>query len=84
MNTKTPKTTKEKKILKATKDTNLAKLVWEHPDTAEVLTDYGLHCVGCFASTFDTIEAGCKVHGMSDDDITELIDRINEVIEFKE
>lgn len=77
-------TSKKAKTEKVTKDTNLAKLVWTYPETAEILLDYGLHCVGCVASSFDTLEAGCKVHGMTDEDISELVDRINEVIEFKE
>jgi hybrid cluster-associated redox disulfide protein len=72
------------KFKKITKDTNLAKLLWEHPETAEILVDYGLHCIGCAASSYDTLEAGCKVHGLDDETISELVDRINEVIEFKE
>jgi len=40
--------------------------------------------VGCFANSFDTIEMGAKVHGMSDQEINEIVDRINEAIEFKE
>ncbi len=67
-----------------TKDTNLGELVFRYPDTAEVLLDYGLHCVGCFASTFDTIEAGCRIHGMSNEEIEEIVERLNEVINFKE
>lgn len=67
-----------------TKDSNLAEVVYKYPETAEVLMDYGLHCVGCFASAYDTIEAGAKVHGLSDKDIEEMVVRINEVIKFKE
>lgn len=79
--TPTVKTTTE---MNATKDTNLAELVQKYPDTAETLLDYGLHCVGCFANAFDTIEMGAKVHGMSDEEIQEMIDRINEVIRYNE
>jgi hybrid cluster-associated redox disulfide protein len=70
--------------LRVTKDTNLADLLFKHPATAEVLTDFGLHCVGCFASSFDTIEAGALVHGFSQKDIEELVARLNEVVEFGE
>ena len=75
------KTTKEHKV---TKDHNLGELVFAYPKTAEVLLDYGLHCVGCGAMHFDTIEAGAKLHGFTDDEVEELVVRINEVIEFKE
>lgn len=74
----------KKEIVNITKDMNLGEVVYKYPETAEVLTDYGLHCVGCFANAFDTIEAGAKIHGMSDDEIEEMIDRVNEVINFGE
>ncbi|HLD51417.1 hypothetical protein A3K34_00050 [candidate division WWE3 bacterium RIFOXYC1_FULL_40_10] len=73
-----------KKIDKITKDSNIAQLVFKYPAMEEVLMDYGLHCVGCFASSFDTIEQGAKVHGLSDEEIEEMIGRINEVLEFGE
>ena len=69
---------------KVTKATNLAELISDHPETAEVLLDYGLHCVGCVASHFDTVEAGAKIHGYSEEEIQEMVDRINEVIEHGE
>ena len=69
---------------KIRKDSNLAEVVFKYPLAAEILLDYGLHCVGCFANSFDTIEMGAKVHGMSDEEINEIVDRINEAIEFKE
>jgi hybrid cluster-associated redox disulfide protein len=67
-----------------TKENNLGELVAKYPDTVEVLLDFGLHCVGCIASSFDTIEDGCKVHGMSDEEIDELLERLNEVVNYKE
>lgn len=70
--------------LKITKDTNLGELVLKHPETAEVLLDYGLHCVGCIASSFDTIEAGAKVHGMSEEEISDMVERLNEIVNVKE
>jgi hybrid cluster-associated redox disulfide protein len=70
--------------IKVDRDTNLAKVIYKYPDVAEILTDYGLHCVGCFLNAFDTLEAGAKVHGLSDENIEEMIKRINEVIEFGE
>lgn len=75
------KSTKPKKI---TKDYNLGELVSKYPQTIEVLLDYGLHCVGCGAMFFDSIEAGAKIHGYSDEEIDELVLRINEVIKYNE
>ena len=62
-----------------TKDMNLADVLFKYPETAEVFTDYGLHCVGCFAASFDTIEMGAKIHQLTDDEIKEMIERVNEV-----
>lgn len=67
-----------------TKETNLAELIFRYPEAAEVLLDYGLHCVGCVANSFDSVEAGAKVHGYTDVEIQEMVDRVNEVLEFGE
>lgn len=69
---------------KITKDNNLAELIQNHPVLEEVLLDYGLHCVGCALNAFDSVEDGAKIHGMDDEEIQELVDRINEVIETGE
>lgn len=74
----------DKKEIKITKDVNLSELVYKYPETEEVLLDYGLHCAGCIASSFDTLEAGAKVHGLVDKDIDELVERINEVVNYHE
>lgn len=62
-----------------TKDMNMADVIFKYPETAEVFTDYGLHCVGCFASSFDTLEMGAQVHQLSDEEIEEMVERANEV-----
>jgi len=67
-----------------TKDMNLGEVVFKYPEAAEVLTDYGLSCVGCFASSFDSIEQGAKVHQLSDEELDEMLARINEVVNYGE
>ena len=74
----------KKENKKIEKDVNLAELVQKYPQTVEVLMDYGMHCVGCIASAFDSLEMGAKAHKMTDADIEELLVRINEVVSFKE
>lgn len=71
-------------VKKITKDMNLGEVVFKYPDLAEVLLDYGLHCVSCFASSMDTIEMGAKVHGMADKEVDEMVQRLNEVLETEE
>ncbi len=66
---------------KVTRKDNLAEVIFKYPQAAEVLTDYGLHCVGCFASSFDTINDASVIHSMSDEEIDEMVERVNEVLE---
>ncbi|PJA40292.1 disulfide oxidoreductase [candidate division WWE3 bacterium CG_4_9_14_3_um_filter_34_6] len=68
------------KIKKITKESNIAEIVNEHPEVVEVLTAFGLHCVGCFASAFDTIGEGAQIHGMIDEEIDEMIKEANKVL----
>lgn len=70
--------------VKIKRDMNLAEVIFKYPQLAEVLLDFGLHCVGCMANSFDTIEMGAKVHGMSDQEIEEMVARLNEVIDHGE
>lgn len=62
---------------KVTKEMLLADVIQLHPHSAEIMLEYGLHCVGCFANQFDTVEQGALIHGISEEDISEMIDRIN-------
>ncbi len=61
---------------------NIGELVAKHPELAQVLSeDYGLHCAGCFAASFDTLEQGAKVHGFDDKEIEEMISRLEKKVE---
>ena len=64
-----------------TKDMNIGEAVQKHREAAFVMFKYGLHCIGCHVSAFESIESGCKGHGMPDDVIDEMIDEINKTIE---
>lgn len=63
-----------------TKDMLLGSVVAEHPEAAAVMLEYGLHCVGCFANAYDTVEVGAKVHGMNDAEVDEMVDKVNKRI----
>ena len=60
--------------MKVNRNTNIADLVFKHPEVEEVLAAFGLHCASCFASGFDTLEQGAKIHEMPDEEIDEMID----------
>lgn len=63
------------------KDMTVGQVVDEFPGAADILMGYGLHCVGCFANSFETVEQGVKGHGYNDEDLEELIEHLNEAYE---
>ncbi|MBW3013355.1 DUF1858 domain-containing protein [Candidatus Woesearchaeota archaeon] len=69
---------------KITKDMLIGEVVREHPETAIIMMSHGLHCVGCHVAAFESIEDGCKGHGMDDEQIDQMIKEMNEAIEEKE
>jgi hybrid cluster-associated redox disulfide protein len=61
----------------------IGDIIKEHPEVAELMMSRGLHCIGCHVSPFESIEAGCKSHGMKEDDINEMVKDMNELISRK-
>ena len=47
---------------------------------AQELTNAGLHCVGCHAATFETLEMGMMGHGYSAEDLKKLVKKLNAVL----
>ena len=64
-----------------TKETNIGQLLEDYPKTAEVFMGFGLHCAGCMAATFDTLEQGAKSHGLSDETIEEIVEALQKATE---
>lgn len=48
---------------------------------SQEITNAGLHCVGCQAATWETLEAGMYGHGMTDEAIERLLGRLNALLE---
>lgn len=48
---------------------------------SQEITNAGLHCVGCHAATWETLEAGMMSHGMGDEQIERLVKRLNALLE---
>ena len=60
-----------------TKDMTFSNLIQKKPDAAGILFEKGMMCVGCAAATNETIEQGCKAHGMNEKEIKKLIEELN-------
>ncbi len=63
---------------KITKDTRISEVVQSKPEAIELLFKAGMGCIGCPMAQMETIEQGCKAHDMSDKEIQELVEKINE------
>ena len=56
------------------KDINLVELMQKYPDKVDILLEAGMHCLGCMASQFESLEEACMVHGI---DVEELLEKLN-------
>lgn len=45
------------------------------------ITNAGLHCVGCHAATWETLEAGMFSHGMTSEAVDKLVQRLNALLD---
>ena len=51
---------------------------------AQLMTNAGLHCVGCHASTFESVEQGMLGHGMSIEEVDSLVIELNKTLEERD
>jgi len=63
-----------------TKDKSILEIVAEYPEVVPILMGYGLHCVGCHFSQFDTLENGARIHGMSKEDFNMMLKDVNALV----
>ncbi len=57
--------------------TVLGDIISSNPEIIPLLAQAGLHCIGCHVSAYESIEDGCKTHGMTDKQIDDLIVEAN-------
>jgi len=62
------------------KDMIIGDVLKEYPDVAVIMLENGLHCVGCHANVFDTIEAGSLGHGLSEEQVAKMVVEMNQFI----
>lgn len=64
---------------KITKDTTIGDVVKNFPQVIPTLMSYGVHCVGCHVSEFETIEQGLMGHGYDKEFVDKAIEELNNV-----
>jgi iron-sulfur cluster assembly protein len=50
---------------------------------SQEITNAGLHCIGCHAATWETLEQGMYGHGKTDDEINRLVAKLNDLLDEK-
>ena len=60
-------------MAKISKDTKIGELLSIFPDSAPILMEIGMHCLGCPASQMETIEEAAMVHGIDGELLVEKI-----------
>ncbi len=70
----------EAQTFKITEETLIGGLVEEHPEVIDTLLGYGVHCIGCGVSPYESIGDGFRSHGMSEEEVQEAIAQLNKVI----
>ncbi len=62
-----------------TKNMLISEVIKKYPEVSVIFMGYGLHCIGCIISEFETIEQGAKAHGLDDEEIDFMIKDVNEI-----
>ncbi len=62
-----------------TKGMTLGEVVQKYPQAAFVMMQYGLHCIGCHVSAWETVEQGAMGHGLSPKQVDEMVAQMNKV-----
>ena len=57
------------------KDNTIGEILEMHPKAADILTEFGMGCLGCPSATMETLEQACYVHGLK---LEEVMAKLNE------
>ena len=63
-----------------TKETKIKEILEKYKEkAAEILMKAGMGCIGCPGAQAESIEHGCKAHGISDEDIEKIVKQLQEL-----
>ena len=66
-----------------TRDMSVADILSICPGAEEVMLEYGIQCAGCSIGGMETLEEGCSLHGLEQEEITELLKTLNAMLTAK-
>ena len=67
-------------MAKVTGDSIIADVLSMDKGTVPIFLNNGMHCLGCPASSGESIEVACSIHGIDPD---KLVRELNEYLESK-
>ncbi len=72
--------------MKVGPETIFGELLEQYPETEEVLRTYmkDAYCLTCPGKMFDTIGNGAQLHGLSPEQIQEMVTALQEVVDRSE
>jgi hybrid cluster-associated redox disulfide protein len=59
----------------------ISEIVDSHPEIIPELMSKGMHCIGCHASPFETLEEGFIMHGLEPDEVDTIVEDLNKIID---
>lgn len=65
-------------MARVTRDMTIAEVLAIDRSTAAIFMQFGMHCIGCPASSGETMEQAAGVHGIDTDD---LLKALNDYLE---
>lgn len=68
-------------MYQVTKETIIADIMQNAPQTMPMFQMIGMHCMGCAMSSGENVEQACAVHGV---DSTEFVEKLNLFIKEQE
>lgn len=65
---------------KVTKDMTVLEALQIDPNIAGILMQEGMHCIFCGAAAGESLQEAGYVHGIGDEQMDEIVDRINDFL----
>jgi len=63
------------------KDMIISDIIARDRRLAMILMNNGMHCFGCGAAQFETLEEACAVHGLPPEKVEEMVTEMNTFLE---
>ena len=64
---------------KIIKTMSLGEIATKHPEAADILRKYGLHCIGCSVAAWESLEQGAMAHGIDDKNLDKMLKELNKL-----